>query len=63
METSAGGVTVSVVAPVTEFSVAEMVTLPANKAFASPAELIVATLAAEEFQLTVLVKFCVLPSV
>ena len=39
-----------------------MIVLPAARLLASPAALIVATLAAEELQLTKAVKFSVLPS-
>ncbi len=64
IETSVGADTVSVVDPVTEFMAAEIVTLPpATRPFASPEELIVATLGALEVQFTLFVKFCVLPSV
>ena len=67
IEDSAAVPTVSVVKPVTDPRVAVMVVCPAPALVASPfvpAELLmVATAAVFELQLTVVVMFCVLPSV
>jgi hypothetical protein len=67
IEDSAAVVTVSVVEPVTDPRVAVMVVCPVPALVASPFVptelLIVATAALFELQLTVVVMFCVLPSV
>ena len=67
IEDNAALPTVSVVEPLTEPRVAVMVVCPEPALVASPfvpAELLmVATAAAVELQLTVVVMFCVLPSV
>ena len=52
-----GSVTVSVVVPFTAPEVAMIVVLPAATPVASPVMLIVATVVAEEFDVTVLVRF------
>jgi hypothetical protein len=63
IDSSVGGdtVTVKVVEPVTEPKVALIVTVPAVKPEASPAETL-ATLVLDEFQAAVPVRSCVLPS-
>jgi hypothetical protein len=63
IDTSVAAVTVSVVLPETVPEVAWMVVDPRPAAVASPAVLIVATVAAEEVHVAVLVRFCVLASV
>ena len=67
IETRAAAPTVSVAEPLTEPRVAVMVVCPEPALVASPfvpAELLmVATAAAVELQVTVVVMFCVLPSV
>jgi hypothetical protein len=63
IDTSVAAVTVSVVLPETVPEVAWMVVDPVPTALASPAVLIVATPAAEELHVAVLVRFCVLASV
>jgi hypothetical protein len=67
IETSAAVLTVSVVEPVTDPNVAAIVVCPVPALVASPfvpAELLmVAAVALFELQLTVVVMFCVLPSV
>jgi hypothetical protein len=63
IDTSVGAVTVSVVLPETVPEAAWMLVDPAPAALASPVVLIVATAAAEELHVAVLVRFCVLPSV
>ncbi len=62
MDTSVAEVTVNVVEPVTPPEVAEMVVVPAFKALARPAEVMVAVAVLYEAQVTVLVRFCVLES-
>ncbi len=62
IETRATAVTVMVVDPVTLPEVALIVVVPTPVALASPLAEIVATVAAEELQVTVAVRFCVLPS-
>jgi len=62
MDTSVATVTVSVVEPVTLPEVAWMVALPVPAAEASPAVLLLATVALSEVQVTELVRFCVLVS-
>src|SRR6266478_1851567 len=62
MDTSVATVTVSVVEPVTLPEVAWMVALPVPAAVASPAVLLLATVALSEVQVTELVRFCVLVS-
>jgi hypothetical protein len=61
-ETSAAGFTVSVVAPLTLPRTALIVLFPVPTPVAKPPPLIVATLLAEELQVTELVRVCVLPS-
>jgi hypothetical protein len=61
IETSVAAVTVSVVDPFTVPEEAEIVEVPAFKAEARPAELMVAVVVVDEAQVTLLVKFCVLP--
>ena len=61
-EVSAAGVTVNPVEPVIVPEVAWMVVLPVATAVASPPALMVATVVLVEVQVTVLVRFCVLPS-
>jgi len=63
METKVGAVTVRSVDPLIVPDVAVIVAAPAATAVAKPAELIVATLAAEEVQVAEFVRFAVLPSV
>jgi hypothetical protein len=55
-------VTVRVVDPLTLADAAEIVVVPGAMPLARPAPLMVATELFEEFQLTELVRFCVLPS-
>jgi hypothetical protein len=62
-ETSAGAVTVRLVEPLTEPEVALIVVVPLEALLAKPWPVIVATAAFEEFQVAVVVRFCVLPSV
>ena len=62
IDTSPGPVTVSAVEPCTEPEAAVIAVLPALIALSSPAALITATPIAEELQVTVPVRFCVLPS-
>jgi hypothetical protein len=59
METSVGGVTVSVVEPVTPFSVAEIEEVPVATAVARPPVLMVATEVVADAHITLLVRFCV----
>ncbi len=61
METRVGAVTVKTVDPLIVPDVAVIVEVPAATAVANPAELIVATLVAEEVQVTELVRFAVVP--
>ena len=58
---SVAGCTVKVVLPETEFSVAEILLVPAATAVASPPALIVAVPVVEDVQVTWPVMFCVLP--
>ena len=66
METSVAAVTVSVVDPETPPDVAVIVVVPAATGVANPSEpaalLIVATPVVDELQVTVVVRFCVVPS-
>ena len=62
IETRAAAVTVRVVDPVTLPEVALIVVVPTPPALASPLAEMVATVPAEELQVTVAVRFCVLPS-
>ena len=61
-----GPVTLSVVEPVTEPNVAEIVAVPTPSAVAIPivpaASLMTATAIADELHVAVVVRFCVLPS-
>jgi hypothetical protein len=61
IETRTGAVTVKDAAPLTEPDVAVMVVAPMDAAVATPPELMVATEVAEEAQMTLLVRFCVVP--
>ena len=63
IDTSVGGVTVNVVDPPIEPSVAWIVALPVDIPVANPAPFMVATLVFEEDHDAELVVFCVLPSV
>jgi len=63
METKVGAVTVRSVDPPIVPEVAVIVAAPAATAVANPAELMVATLAAEEVQVAEFVRLAVLPSV
>ncbi len=67
IETRDAEVTVSLVDPLIEPEVAEMLAVPCNTVVASPmvepALLIVATVGVSELHCTVVVMFCVLPSV
>ncbi len=62
IETRAAAVTVMVVDPVMLPELALMVVVPTATALARPLAEMVATVVAEELQVTVAVKFCVLPS-
>ena len=62
IDASGAGVTVNPVEPVIVPEVAWMVVLPVATAVASPPVLMVATMVLVEAQVTVLVRFCVLPS-
>jgi len=62
IDSKAAGLTVSTAEPEMLPEVAEIVDVPVAALVAIPAVLIVATLAAEEFQVTVLVRSRVLPS-
>ena len=62
IDTRVAVVTVMVVDPVTLPEAAVMVVVPTPVAVARPPAEIVATVAAEELQVTVVVRFCVLPS-
>ena len=62
IETRVAAVTVMVVDPVTLPELALMVVVPTPMALARPPGEIVATVPTEELQLTVVVRFCVLPS-
>jgi hypothetical protein len=62
IETRVAAVTFNVVDPATLPEVAVMVVVPTPVAVASPALEIVATPAAEDVHVAVLVRFCVLPS-
>jgi hypothetical protein len=59
MDTSVAAVTVSVVLPEMAPLVALMVVLPAFRADARPAALIVAVVVVDEAQVTLAVRFCV----
>ena len=61
-ETKAAGVTLIVVEPLALPRTALIVLLPVAKPVAKPPTLIVATLFAEEVQVTEFARFCVLPS-
>ena len=63
IETNVGGVTVNVVEPLIEPKLALIVVMPGSDVLASPWLLMVATAVLEEFQLTKVVRSCVLPSV
>jgi hypothetical protein len=63
IDTSVGGVTVSVAEPLIVPDVAVMVVLPWLLLVASPEELMVATEVAEDVQETDVVRFFVVPSV
>jgi hypothetical protein len=60
-ETRVGGLTVSTADPLMEPEVAVIVAMPTATALATPAALIVATLAAEEDQATEVVRLDVVP--
>jgi hypothetical protein len=62
IESSAAGLTDRVEELVTLPEVALIVVVPVATLVAKPAPLIVATLVADELQITVFVRFCVLPS-
>ena len=62
IDTSTAGVTVRAVDPLTPPLLAEMVVVPTFSAEAKPAALILAAAAFEDAQLTLLVRFCVDPS-
>jgi hypothetical protein len=62
METSAAGVTVRLVDPLSAPELAAIVVVPTSVPVARPALEIVATPCAEELQFTVLVRFWVVPS-
>jgi hypothetical protein len=62
IEVSVDAETVSVVAPVIEFKLAETVDVPCAKPVAAPVALTLATLGADEFHVTIAVRFCVEPS-
>jgi len=62
IEVNDAGFTVRVVEPVTLPEVAVIVVVPVATLVARPALLIAATLVADELQITVLVRFWVLPS-
>lgn len=62
MDTRAAGMTVRVVEPLTVPELAAMVVVPTPFPVARPPVAIVATPGDEELQFTVLVRFCVLPS-
>jgi hypothetical protein len=61
-DTGTGGLTVSVVEPETDPEVAEIVVVPAQRALASPAELMLATLRTDELHPVDWVTSCVEPS-
>jgi hypothetical protein len=61
METRAGAVTVKTVEPLMVPEVAVIIAVPAATEVANPAELMVATLVAEEVQVAELVRFAVVP--
>jgi hypothetical protein len=63
MEVKLGGVTASVAEPLIVPDVAVMEALPWVKVVASPEVLTVATAVAEDAQVAVEVRFCVVPSV
>ena len=61
IETKTGALTVKDAAPLTDPEVAVMVVDPTDAAVAMPPELMVATEVAEEAQMTLLLRFCVVP--
>ena len=61
-DTGTGGFTVSIVEPVTDPELADMVVAPARLALASPVALMLATYGADELQRTVEVRSCEDPS-
>ena len=61
IDTRAGAVTVSVVEPVTPFSVAMMLELPVVVLVAKPVAAIVATLGTDELHADAFVRFAVVP--
>lgn len=61
-DTSVAAVTVTVVKPLIDPEVAVMVAEPTFAAVATPLEPMLTELLADEFQVTLLVRFCVLPS-
>ena len=63
IDVKVAGVTVSVVDPLTEPSWAVMVVEPVLEVEARPVAEMVATVVLEEVQVTVAVRFCVVPSV
>lgn len=62
-DTSTGCPTFNVPDALTDPKLAVMVALPSPELVAKPALLTLATLEADELQLTALLRFCVLPSV
>jgi hypothetical protein len=62
IDSRAAEVTVSCAEPLTAPAVAVIVVWPAPRLFATPVELMVATDADEDVQLTDAVRFCVVPS-
>ena len=62
MDTSVAAVTVSVVLPLMLPELAWIVVEPVPTELANPAVLMLATVVAEELQVAVLVRFCVVPS-
>jgi hypothetical protein len=63
IEARAGAATVRLVEPVIAPEVARIVVVPSNFADIRPPVVIVATLVVVDAQVTVVVRFCVLPSV
>jgi hypothetical protein len=61
IETRTGALTVKDVAPLTGPDVAVMVVAPMDAAVAMPPELMLATEVAEEVQITLLLRFCIVP--
>ena len=62
-ETAVAGITVRLAVPVTVPEVALIVAVPSTLATAAPATLTLAFAGADEIQVAVCVRFCVLPSV